>query len=194
MAEPAERAKYLYRIARILQERSREFAVLESLNGGKPIRESRDVDLPLAAAHFFYYAGWADKLEYAFPHRRPKPLGVAGQIIPWNFPLLMLAWKIAPALAAGNTVVLKPADTTPLSALLFCDVLRQAELPPGVVNIITGDGRTGAALVENEGVDKIAFTGSTEVGKEIQRRLPGSGQRPALRRGGQAANHGFGAP
>ena len=135
-----ERSKYLYRIARALQERAREFAVLESMNGGKPIKESRDIDLPLAAAHFFYYAGWADKLEYAFPNRRPKPLGVAGQIIPWNFPLLMLAWKIAPALAAGNTVVLKPAETTPLSALLFCDVLRQAELPPGVVNIITGDG------------------------------------------------------
>ena len=135
----SERAKYLFRIARILQERSREFAVLESLNGGKPIKESRDVDLPLAAAHFFYYAGWADKLEYAFPNRRPKPVGVAGQIIPWNFPLLMLAWKIAPALACGNTVVLKPAETTPLTALLFCDVLRQAELPPGVVNIVTGD-------------------------------------------------------
>ena len=147
----SERAKYLFRIARILQERSREFAVLESLNGGKPIKESRDVDLPLAAAHFFYYAGWADKLEYAFPNRRPHPLGVAGQIIPWNFPLLMLAWKIAPALAAGNTVVLKPAETTPLTALLFCDVVRQAELPPGVVNIVTGDGRTGAALVERRG-------------------------------------------
>src|SRR5207248_5679629 len=167
---PSERAKYLLRIARLLQERSREFAVLESLNGGKPIRESRDVDLPLAAAHFFYYAGWADKLEYAFPNRKPQPLGVAGQIIPWNFPLLMLAWKIAPALAAGNTVVLKPAETTPLSALLFCDVLRQAELPPGVVNIVTGDGRAGAALVKSE-VDKIAFTGSTEVGKAIQREL-----------------------
>ena len=139
----SERAKYLFRIARILQERAREFAVLESLNGGKPIKESRDVDLPLAAAHFFYYAGWADKLEYAFPNRSPRPLGVAGQIIPWNFPLLMLAWKLAPALAGGNTVVLKPAETTPLSALLFCDVLRQAELPPGVVNIVTGDGRTG---------------------------------------------------
>src|SRR5712692_8438108 len=139
-----ERAKYLYRIARSLQERSREFAVLESLNGGKPIKESRDVDLPLAAAHFFYYAGWADKLEYAFPNRTPRPLGVAGQISPWNFPLLMLSWKIAPALAAGNTVVLKPAETTPLTALLFCDVLRQAELPPGVVNIVTGDGSTGA--------------------------------------------------
>ena len=146
---PAERAKYLFRIARLLQERAREFAVLESLNGGKPIKESRDVDLPLAAAHFFYYAGWADKLEYAFPNRRPRPVGVAGQIIPWNFPLLMLAWKIAPALAAGNTVVLKPAETTPLTALLFCDVVRQAELPPGVVNIVTGDGRTGAALVEH---------------------------------------------
>ncbi|MBV8479794.1 MAG: aldehyde dehydrogenase family protein, partial [Actinobacteria bacterium] len=184
----SERAKYLFRIARILQERAREFAVLESLNGGKPIKESRDVDLPLAAAHFFYYAGWADKLEYAFPNRRPKPVGVAGQIIPWNFPLLMLAWKIAPALACGNTVVLKPAETTPLTALLFCDVLRQAELPPGVVNIVTGDGRTGAALVENDGVDKIAFTGSTEVGKAIQRRLAGSGKKLTLELGGKAAN------
>ena len=183
----SERAKYLFRIARLLQERSREFAVLESLNGGKPIRESRDVDLPLAAAHFFYYAGWADKLEYAFPNRDPKPLGVAGQIIPWNFPLLMLAWKIAPALAAGNTVVLKPAETTPLSALLFCDVLRQAELPPGVVNIVTGDGRAGAALVESE-VDKIAFTGSTEVGKAIQRELAGTGKKLTLELGGKAAN------
>ncbi|MHB8469279.1 MAG: aldehyde dehydrogenase family protein [Gaiellaceae bacterium] len=184
----AERAKYLFRIARILQERSREFAVLESLNGGKPIKESRDVDLPLAAAHFFYYAGWADKLEYAFPNRRPKPVGVAGQIIPWNFPLLMLAWKVAPALACGNTVVLKPAETTPLTALLFCDVLRQAELPPGVVNIVTGDGRTGAALVEHDGVDKIAFTGSTEVGKAIQRRLAGTGKKLTLELGGKAAN------
>ncbi len=184
----SERAKYLFRIARLLQERSREFAVLESLNGGKPIKESRDVDLPLAAAHFFYYAGWADKLEYAFPNRRPRPIGVAGQIIPWNFPLLMLAWKVAPALACGNTVVLKPAETTPLTALLFCDVLRQAELPPGVVNIVTGDGRTGAALVEHEGVDKIAFTGSTEVGKAIQRRLAGSGKRLTLELGGKAAN------
>src|SRR5438067_2062616 len=186
-ASPAERAKYLFRIARILQERSREFAVLESLNGGKPIRESRDVDVPLAAAHFFYYAGWADKLEYAFPHRRQQPLGVAGQIIPWNFPLLMLAWKIAPALAAGNTVVLKPAETTPLSALLFCDVLRQAELPPGVVNIVTGDGATGASLVKSE-VDKIAFTGSTEVGKAIQRELAGTGKKLTLELGGKAAN------
>jgi aldehyde dehydrogenase (NAD+) len=184
----SERAKYLFRIARILQERAREFAVLESMNGGKPIKESRDVDLPLAAAHFFYYAGWADKLEYAFPNRRPRPLGVAGQIIPWNFPLLMLAWKIAPALACGNTVVLKPAETTPLTALLFCDVLRQAELPPGVVNIVTGDGRTGAALVESEGVDKIAFTGSTDVGKAIQRQLAGTGTKLTLELGGKAAN------
>jgi aldehyde dehydrogenase (NAD+) len=183
----SERAKYLFRIARILQERSREFAVLESMNGGKPIKESRDVDVPLAAAHFFYHAGWADKLEYAFPNRRPKPLGVAGQIIPWNFPLLMLAWKVAPALAAGNTVVLKPAETTPLSALLFCDVLRQAELPPGVVNIVTGDGRTGAALVDSP-VDKIAFTGSTEVGKAIQRHLAGKPVKLTLELGGKAAN------
>ncbi len=185
---PSERAKYLFRIARILQERSREFAVLESLNGGKPIRESRDVDLPLAAAHFFYYAGWADKLEYAFPNRRPRPIGVAAQIIPWNFPLLMLAWKIAPALAAGNTVVLKPAETTPLSALLFCDVVQQAELPPGVVNIVTGDGRTGVELVKHPGVDKIAFTGSTEVGKAIQRELAGTDKRLTLELGGKAAN------
>jgi aldehyde dehydrogenase (NAD+) len=183
----SERAKYLFRIARILQERSREFAVLESLNGGKPIKESRDVDVPLAAAHFFYYAGWADKLEYAFPNRKPRPLGVAGQIIPWNFPLLMLAWKIAPALAAGNTVVLKPAETTPLTALLFCDVIRQAALPPGVVNLVTGDGRTGAALVDAS-VDKIAFTGSTEVGKAIQRRLAGTGKKVTLELGGKAAN------
>jgi len=184
----SERAKYLFRIARILQERARELAVLESMNGGKPIKESRDVDLPLAAAHFFYYAGWADKLEYAFPNRKPKPVGVAGQVIPWNFPLLMLAWKIAPALAAGNTVVLKPAETTPLTALLFCDVLRQAELPPGVVNIVTGDGRTGAALVDHPDVDKIAFTGSTEVGKAIQRQLAGSGKKLTLELGGKAAN------
>ncbi len=185
---PAERAKYLFRIARILQERSREFAVLESLNGGKPIKESRDVDVPLSAAHFFYYAGWADKLEYAFPNRKPKPVGVAGQIIPWNFPLLMLSWKIAPALATGNTVVLKPAETTPLSALLFADVLRQAELPPGVVNILTGDGRAGAELVKHDGVDKVAFTGSTEVGKAIQRELAGTGKKLTLELGGKAAN------
>ncbi|HKP19845.1 MAG TPA: aldehyde dehydrogenase family protein [Gaiellaceae bacterium] len=183
----SERAKYLFRIARILQERSREFAVLESLNGGKPIKESRDVDLPLAAAHFFYYAGWADKLEYAFPNRRPQPVGVAGQIIPWNVPLLMLAWKIAPALACGNTVVLKPAETTPLTALLFCDVVRQAELPPGVVNIVTGDGRTGVEIVKGD-VDKVAFTGSTEVGKAIQRELAGTGKRLTLELGGKAAN------
>jgi aldehyde dehydrogenase (NAD+) len=185
---PAERAKLLFRIARILQERSREFAVLESLDGGKPIKESRDVDLPLAAAHFFYYAGWADKLEYAFPNRAPRPVGVAGQIIPWNFPLLMLAWKVAPALAAGNTVVLKPAETTPLSALLFADVLRQAEVPPGVVNIVTGDGRAGAEIVTHPHVDKIAFTGSTEVGKAIQRQLAGTDKRLTLELGGKAAN------
>ncbi|HEX2292388.1 MAG TPA: aldehyde dehydrogenase family protein, partial [Gaiellaceae bacterium] len=185
---PSERAKYLFRIARILQERSREFAVLESLNGGKPIKESRDVDLPLSAAHFFYYAGWADKLEYAFPNRRPRPLGVAGQIIPWNFPLLMLSWKIAPALAAGNTVVLKPAETTPLTALFFADICRQAELPPGVVNIVTGDGRAGAALVKHPNVDKIAFTGSTEVGKAIQRELAGTSKKLTLELGGKAAN------
>ena len=184
----SERAKYLFRIARILQERAREFAVLESLNGGKPIKESRDVDLPLAAAHFFYYAGWADKLEYAFPNREPRPIGVAAQIIPWNFPLLMLSWKIAPALACGNTVVLKPAETTPLTALLFCDVVRQAELPPGVVNIVTGDGRTGAAMVDHPDVDKIAFTGSTEVGKAIQRRLAGTTKKLTLELGGKAAN------
>jgi aldehyde dehydrogenase (NAD+) len=162
--------------------------VLESLDGGKPIRESRDVDLPLSAAHFFYYAGWADKLEYAFPNRKPRPVGVAGQVIPWNFPLLMLSWKIAPALAAGNTVVLKPAETTPLTALLFCDVLRQAELPPGVVNIVTGDGRAGAELVKHPDVDKIAFTGSTEVGKEIMRSTAGTGKKLTLELGGKAAN------
>jgi aldehyde dehydrogenase (NAD+) len=184
----SERAKYIFRVARLLQERSREFAILESLDGGKPIRESRDVDVPLAAAHFFYYAGWADKLEYAFPNRRPRPVGVAAQVIPWNFPLLMLAWKIAPALAAGNTVVLKPAETTPLTALLFCDVLRQAGLPPGVVNIVTGDGRAGAELVKHPGVDKVAFTGSTEVGKEIQRAIAGTGKKLTLELGGKAAN------
>ena len=184
----SERAKYLYRIARILQERSREFAVLESLDGGKPIRESRDVDLPLSAAHFFYYAGWADKLEYAFPNRKPKPLGVAAQVIPWNFPLLMLSWKIAPALAAGNTVVLKPAESTPLTALLFCDVLRQAGLPPGVVNILTGDGRAGAELVKHPDVNKVAFTGSTEVGKEIQKAVAGTEKKLTLELGGKAAN------
>jgi aldehyde dehydrogenase (NAD+) len=185
---PAERAKYLFRIARILLERSREFAVAESLNSGKPIKESRDVDLPISAAHFFYYAGWADKLEYAFPNRRPRPVGVAGQIIPWNFPLLMLAWKIAPALACGNTVVLKPSHTTPLTALLFTEVCRQAEVPPGVVNIVTGDGQTGAELVRHPDVDKIAFTGSTEVGKEIQRAIAGTSKRLTLELGGKAAN------
>ncbi|MBA3433561.1 MAG: aldehyde dehydrogenase family protein [Actinobacteria bacterium] len=185
---PSERAKYLFRIARILQERSRELAVAESLDGGKPIRESRDIDLPLAAAHFFYYAGWADKLEYAFPNRTPKPLGVAAQIIPWNFPLLMLSWKIAPALACGNTVVLKPAETTPLTAMLFADVCRQAELPPGVVNIITGDGTTGGHLVKHEGIDKLAFTGSTEVGKLLMRELAGRDVRLTLELGGKAAN------
>ena len=185
---PSERAKYLYRIARIIQERSRELAVAESLDGGKPIRESRDVDLPLAAAHFFYYAGWADKLEYAYPNRTPRPLGVAAQIIPWNFPLLMLSWKIAPALACGNTVVLKPAETTPLTALIFADICRQAELPPGVVNIVTGDGETGGHLVRHDGIDKVAFTGSTEVGKLIMRELAGRDVRLTLELGGKAAN------
>jgi aldehyde dehydrogenase (NAD+) len=184
----SERAKYIFRIARILLERSREFAVAESLNSGKPIKESRDVDVPLAAAHFFYDAGWADKLEYAFPNRRPRPVGVAGQIIPWNFPLLMLAWKIAPALACGNTVLLKPSHTTPLTALLFADVCRQAGLPPGVVNIVTGDGKTGAAIVRHPGIDKIAFTGSTGVGKDIQRAIAGTGKRLTLELGGKAAN------
>ncbi|CAN5327067.1 aldehyde dehydrogenase family protein [soil metagenome] len=183
-----ERAKYLYRIARILQERSREFAVVESMNSGKPIKESRDVDVPLAAAHFFYYAGWADKLEYAFPNRDPRSLGVAAQVIPWNFPLLMLAWKIAPALAAGNTVVLKPASTTPLTAYLFADVVRQADLPPGVVNIITGPGEIGMELVTHPDVSKVAFTGSTTVGKMIARALAGTGKKVTLELGGKAAN------
>jgi len=184
----AQRAKYLFRIARLIQERSREFAVVETLDNGKPIRESRDVDIPLAAAHFFYYAGWADKLEYAGYGASPKPLGVAGQIIPWNFPLLMAAWKLAPALAAGNTCVLKPAETTPLSALLLAEVLQQAELPPGVVNIITGDGTSGAALVDHPGVDKIAFTGSTEVGRLIQERVATSRKHLTLELGGKGAN------
>ncbi len=184
----SERAKYLYRIARALQERAREFAVLESMNGGKPIKESRDVDLPLAAAHFFYYAGWADKLEYAFPAMKPTPLGVAGQVITWNFPLLMAAWKLAPALAAGNTAVLKPAETTPLTALLLGEVIQQAELPPGVVNILTGAGATGASLVGHPDVDKVAFTGSTEVGKQIRRALAGSSKHLTLELGGKAAN------
>jgi aldehyde dehydrogenase (NAD+) len=183
-----ERAKYLYRIARQLQERSREFAVLETIDGGKPIKESRDVDVPLAAAHFFYYAGWADKLDYAFPGRLPRPLGVAGQVIPWNFPLLMAAWKLAPALATGNTVVLKPAETTPLTALLLAEVMQEAELPPGVVNIVTGAGATGANVVTHEAVDKVAFTGSTEVGKIIQRAVAGTRKHLTLELGGKAAN------
>jgi aldehyde dehydrogenase (NAD+) len=183
-----DRAKYLFRIARTIQERSRELAVLESMNGGKPIKESRDVDVPLAAAHFFYYAGWADKLEFAFPGSAVEPLGVAAQVIPWNFPLLMLSWKIAPALATGNTVVLKPAETTPLTALLFARICDQVGLPPGVVNIITGAGATGAALVRHPDVDKVAFTGSTEVGKEIQRSIAGTRKRLSLELGGKAAN------
>ncbi|HEY0486772.1 MAG TPA: aldehyde dehydrogenase family protein [Mycobacteriales bacterium] len=183
-----ERGKYLFRIARLIQERSRELAVLESLDNGKPIRESRDVDIPLAAAHFFYHAGWADKLAYAGFGPSPRPLGVAGQVIPWNFPLLMLAWKIAPALACGNTVVLKPAETTPLTALVFADICRQAELPPGVVNIVTGPGSTGQALVSHPGVDKVAFTGSTEVGRQIARAVAGTRKKLTLELGGKAAN------
>ncbi|MGE5133804.1 MAG: aldehyde dehydrogenase family protein [Gemmatimonadota bacterium] len=183
-----ERAKYLYRIARLIQERAREFAVLETLDNGKPIKESRDTDVPLAAAHFFYHAGWADKLEYAGFGTAPRPLGVAGQVIPWNFPLLMAAWKLAPALAAGNTCVLKPAETTPLTALLLAEVIAQAGLPPGTVNVLTGDGRTGQALVAHPGVDKLAFTGSTEVGKQIQRAVAGTGKRLTLELGGKAAN------
>jgi aldehyde dehydrogenase (NAD+) len=184
----SERAKYLYRIARQLQERAREFAVLESLDNGKPIKESRDVDIPLAAAHFFYYAGWADKLEHAGFGPDPRPLGVAGQVIPWNFPLLMAAWKLAPALAAGNTCVLKPAETTPLTALLLARVCEQAGLPPGVVNVLTGAGDTGAALVGHPGVNKVAFTGSTEVGKEIARAVAGTNKKLTLELGGKAAN------
>jgi aldehyde dehydrogenase (NAD+) len=184
----AQRSKYLFRIARLIQERSRELAVVETLDNGKPIRESRDVDIPLAAAHFFYYAGWADKLDHAGFGANPKPLGVAGQIIPWNFPLLMAAWKLAPALAAGNTCVLKPAETTPLSALVLAEILEQAELPPGVVNVITGDGSTGAALVDHPDVDKIAFTGSTEVGRLIQQRTAASHKHLTLELGGKGAN------
>ena len=186
--KPAERGKYIYRIARVLQERAREFSVIESLDGGKPIRESRDIDIPLAAAHFFYYAGWADKLEYAFPGKQVAALGVAGQIIPWNFPLLMAAWKIAPALACGNTVVLKPAETTPLTALKLAELIRDAGLPPGVVNIVTGAGKTGAALVDHPDIDKIAFTGSTEVGRVIQKSLAGKSTKYTLELGGKAAN------
>jgi len=186
--QPKERGKYVFRLARMIQERAREFSVIESMDGGKPIRESRDVDIPLAAAHFFYYAGWADKLDYAFPGKQAEPLGVAGQIIPWNFPLLMLAWKIAPALATGNTVVLKPAETTPLTALKFAELCREAELPLGVVNIVTGDGQTGAGIVNHPEVDKIAFTGSTEVGKIIMKALAGTGKRYTLELGGKGPN------
>jgi aldehyde dehydrogenase (NAD+) len=186
--EGAERAKYVFRIARMIQERSRELAVLETLDGGKPIKESRDVDLPLVAGHFFYYAGWADKLEYAFPGIRPRPLGVAGQVIPWNFPLLMLAWKVAPALAAGNTVVLKPAETTPLTALIVAQIAAEAGLPPGVFNVVTGAGGTGAAVVGHGDVDKVAFTGSTAVGKLIATQLAGSPKKLTLELGGKAAH------
>jgi len=184
----AERAKYVFRIARLIQERARELAVLESLDNGKPIKESRDVDVPTAAAHFFYHAGWADKLGYAGFGPDPRPLGVAGQVIPWNFPLLMAAWKIAPALACGNTVVLKPAETTPLTALVLAEICQQAELPPGVVNILPGAGDVGSELVNHPGVDKVAFTGSTEVGKLIQRSLAGTGKKLTLELGGKAAN------
>ena len=186
--DPSERGKYIFRIARLIQERAREFAVIESLDGGKPIRESRYVDIPLAAAHFFYYAGWADKLEYAFPGRKTQPVGVAGQIIPWNFPLLMAAWKLAPALAAGNTVVLKPAETTPLTAMKLAEIIQECDLPPGVVNIVNGGGETGQALVEHPDVDKIAFTGSTEVGKFIMKTVAGTGKKYTLELGGKAAN------
>jgi aldehyde dehydrogenase (NAD+) len=185
---PAARGKYVYRIARLIQEKARALAVLETMNGGKPIKESRDVDIPLAAAHFFYYAGWADKLSWAFRGRRAEALGVCGQIIPWNFPLLMAAWKIAPALACGNTVVLKPAETTPLTALALAEICREADLPPGVVNVVTGAGETGAHVVNHPRVAKIAFTGSTEVGKIIQRAVAGTGKRLTLELGGKAAN------
>ncbi len=184
----AERGKYIYRIARILQEKARELAIIETIDGGKPIRESRDIDIPLAAAHFFYYAGWADKLDYAFPGMKASPVGVAGQIIPWNFPLLMAAWKIAPALATGNTVVLKPAETTPLTALKLAEIIQEADLPPGVVNIITGAGATGAAIVNHPNINKIAFTGSTDVGKIIQKSLAGTDKKYTLELGGKAAN------
>ncbi len=183
-----ERAKYIYRIARLIQERARELSVIETMDGGKSIRESRDIDVPLAANHFFYYAGWADKLEYAFPNRYPKSLGVAGQVIPWNFPLLMAAWKIAPALATGNTVVLKPAETTSLTALKLAEIIQESGLPDGVVNIITGHGPVGAALVNHKDVDKIAFTGSTNVGKWIQKAVAGTDKKLTLELGGKAAN------
>ena len=185
---PKERGKYIFRIARMIQERARELAVIETLDGGKPIRESRDFDIPIVANHFFYYAGWADKLNYAFPNRNAQPLGVAGQIIPWNFPLMMAAWKIAPALATGNTVVLKPAETTSLTALKLAEIIQEADLPPGVVNIITGAGATGSALVNHPDINKIAFTGSTEVGKIIQRSIAGTGKKATLELGGKAAN------
>lgn len=185
---PKERGKYIYRIARMIQEKARELAVIETMDGGKPIRESRDVDIPLVANHFFYYAGWADKLEYAFPNRHPQPLGVAGQIIPWNFPLLMAAWKIAPALATGNTVVLKPAETTPLTALKLAEIIQESDLPPGVVNILTGFGDTGAAIVNHPLINKLAFTGSTEVGKIIQKAIAGTPKKLTLELGGKAAN------
>lgn len=184
----AERGKYIFRIARLIQERSRELAVVETMNGGKPIRESRDVDIPLSAAHFFYYAGWADKLPYAFPNRNPRALGVVGQVIPWNFPLLMAAWKIAPALATGNTVVLKPAETTSLTAMKLAEIIQLADLPPGVVNIVTGHGDVGAAVVNHKGIDKVAFTGSTQVGRIIQKALAGSNKKLTLELGGKAAN------
>ena len=184
----SDRAKYIYRIARLIQEKARALAVVETLDGGKPIKESRDIDIPLAAAHFFYYAGWADKLEYAFPNRNVSPVGVAGQVIPWNFPLLMAAWKLAPALAAGNTIVLKPAETTSVSAMFLAEILQEADLPPGVVNIITGAGATGAALVSHDGVDKVAFTGSTDVGKRIARSLAGTKKKLTLELGGKAPN------
>ena len=183
-----ERAKYIYRIARIIQEKAKELAILETLDGGKPIRESRDIDIPLAAAHFFYYAGWADKLDYAFPNRNPKPLGVVGQIIPWNFPLMMAAWKIAPALATGNTVVLKPAESTSLTALKLAEIIQEADLPPGVVNIITGPGSTGEMIVNHPDIDKIAFTGSTEVGKTIMRSISATSKKSTMELGGKAAN------
>lgn len=183
-----ERGKYIFRLARIIQERSKELAIIESMDGGKPIRESRDVDIPLAAAYFFYYAGWADKLKYAFPGKKPESLGVCGQIIPWNFPLLMLSWKIAPALATGNTIVLKPAETTPLTALKFAEICRDAGLPKGVVNIVTGAGQTGAEIVDHPDVNKIAFTGSTEVGKIIQKSLAGTSKKYTLELGGKGPN------
>ena len=183
-----DKGKYIYRIARMIQEKAKELAVVETIDGGKPIKEARDVDIPLSANHFFYYAGWADKLPYAFPNKNPYPLGVAGQITPWNFPLLMASWKLAPALATGNTVVLKPAETTPLTSLKLAEIIQEADLPPGVVNIVTGAGTTGADLVNHPGVDKIAFTGSTAVGKRIQNALAGTDKRLTLELGGKAAN------